>query len=176
MNYALRITRLAKVGTVAALLLGLLFPVIGHAQATSRLTVNRLRFDEDSNRWHIGTEQGHSVTANFVVAATGSLDAANVPAFPGLDAQNQALEYGSKVSGCTVHFVDEHLDHGPIILQRAVPVLDDDTVEVLSARILKEEHVAYSEAIRMVLAGAWNVEGRRVVFENISRSQATREL
>jgi phosphoribosylglycinamide formyltransferase-1 len=98
-----------------------------------------------------------------------------LPAFPGLDAQKQALEYGVKVSGCTVHFVDEHLDHGPIILQRAVPVLDDDTVEVLSARILKEEHVAYSDAIRMALAGAWRVKGRRVVFTNISRSEATRE-
>src|SRR5438874_250361 len=87
-----------------------------------------------------------------------------LPAFPGLEAQKQALEYGAKVTGCTVHFVDEHLDHGAIILQRAVPVLDGDTVESLSARILKEEHVAYSEAIRILLQGGWRVEGRRVIL------------
>jgi phosphoribosylglycinamide formyltransferase-1 len=88
-----------------------------------------------------------------------------LPAFPGLDAQRQALEYGSKITGCTVHFVDEHLDHGPIIAQGAVPVLEGDTVESLSARILKEEHVAYSEAIRMVLERRWRVDGRRVMFD-----------
>ena len=87
-----------------------------------------------------------------------------LPAFPGLDAQKQALEYGAKITGCTVHFVDEHLDHGPIILQRAVPVVERDDVETLAARILKEEHIAYSEAIRRVLGGGWQVEGRRVIF------------
>ena len=86
-----------------------------------------------------------------------------LPAFPGLDAQHQALEHGVKISGCTVHFVDEYLDAGPIILQAAVPVLDGDTAETLSARILKEEHRIYSEAIRMVLSGDLRVEGRRVV-------------
>ena len=86
-----------------------------------------------------------------------------LPAFPGLDAQRQALEYGVKLTGCTVHFVDENLDAGPIILQTAIPVLDDDTPETLSARILKEEHRIYSEAIRFVLAGCWRIEGRRVV-------------
>lgn len=85
-----------------------------------------------------------------------------LPAFPGLDAQHQALEHGVKVSGCTVHFVDEYLDHGPIIVQCAVPVLEDDTVETLSARILKEEHRIYTEAIRIVLSGRWRIEGRRV--------------
>ncbi|HET8548293.1 MAG TPA: phosphoribosylglycinamide formyltransferase [Bryobacteraceae bacterium] len=85
-----------------------------------------------------------------------------LPAFPGLDAQHQAIDYGVKVSGCTVHFVDEHLDHGPIILQRAVPVLDDDTPDTLSARILKEEHRIYSEAIDIVLNGRYRIEGRRV--------------
>jgi phosphoribosylglycinamide formyltransferase-1 len=74
-----------------------------------------------------------------------------LPAFPGLDAQYQALEHGVKITGCTVHFVDEHLDAGPIILQAAVPVMEGDTVESLSARILKEEHRIYSEAIRIVL-------------------------
>ena len=88
-----------------------------------------------------------------------------LPAFPGLDAQHQALEHGVKVSGCTVHFVDEYLDHGPIIVQRAVPVLDDDTVETLSARILTEEHRIYTEAVNSVLAGKWRLEGRRVVRE-----------
>lgn len=86
-----------------------------------------------------------------------------LPAFPGLDAQKQALEYGVKVTGCTVHFVDEHLDHGPIILQSTVPVLDGDTVESLSARILREEHLAYSEAIRRVISGEYVVDGRSVV-------------
>jgi phosphoribosylglycinamide formyltransferase-1 len=86
-----------------------------------------------------------------------------LPAFPGLDAQYQALSYGVKVSGCTVHFVDEELDSGPILLQAVVPVLDHDTAETLSARILTEEHRIYTEAIRMVLEGACRVEGRRVL-------------
>jgi phosphoribosylglycinamide formyltransferase-1 len=88
-----------------------------------------------------------------------------LPSFPGLDTQNQALEHGVKVSGCTVHFVDEYLDHGPIIVQRVVPVLEDDTVETLAARILVEEHQAYTDAIRIVLFGKWRLEGRRVVIE-----------
>ncbi len=87
-----------------------------------------------------------------------------LPSFPGLDAQHQALEHGVKISGCTVHFVDEHLDAGPIIVQTAVPVCDDDTVETLSARILKEEHRIYSEAIRIVLSGNFRLEGRRVIL------------
>jgi phosphoribosylglycinamide formyltransferase-1 len=86
-----------------------------------------------------------------------------LPSFPGLDAQHQALEHGVKVTGCTVHFVDEYLDAGPILLQAAVPVLNGDTVESLSARILKEEHRIYSAAIRMVLGGTLRIEGRRVL-------------
>jgi phosphoribosylglycinamide formyltransferase-1 len=86
-----------------------------------------------------------------------------LPAFPGLDAQYQALRHGVKISGCTVHFVDEGLDAGPIILQAAVPVLDADTVDSLSARILKEEHRIYSEAIDIVLRGAYRLEDRRVL-------------
>lgn len=86
-----------------------------------------------------------------------------LPAFPGLEAQKQALEYGVKVSGCTVHFVDEHLDHGPIILQKIVPVLEGDDVHSLSARILEQEHIAYSEAIRLVLSGEIQVEGRKAL-------------
>lgn len=87
-----------------------------------------------------------------------------LPAFPGLDAQQQAVDWGAKVSGCTVHLVDEELDHGPIVLQRTVPVHDDDTALALSARILVEEHKAYPEALRRLLTERWRVEGRRVVF------------
>ena len=88
-----------------------------------------------------------------------------LPAFPGLDAQKQALEHGVKISGCTVHFVDELLDAGPIIRQTAVPVLDNDTVESLSERILTEEHRIYSEAVQTVLSERWRIEGRRVVTD-----------
>src|SRR5205823_7387009 len=83
-----------------------------------------------------------------------------LPAFPGLDAQKQALEYGVKVSGCTVHLVDEHLDHGPIVVQRTVPLLESDDVHSLSARILEQEHIAYSEAINIVLNGRCRIDGR----------------
>lgn len=86
-----------------------------------------------------------------------------LPAFPGLEAQHQALDHGVKVTGCTVHFVDEYLDAGPIVLQAAVPVLDDDTEEALSARILREEHRIYTEAIAIVLGGRFRIEGRRVM-------------
>jgi len=85
-----------------------------------------------------------------------------LPAFSGLDAQRQALEYGVRITGCTVHFVDEFLDSGPIILQAAVPVLDGDTVESLSARILAQEHLIYPQAIGHVVEGRVTVEGRRV--------------
>jgi phosphoribosylglycinamide formyltransferase-1 len=86
-----------------------------------------------------------------------------LPAFPGLEAQEQAFAYGVKVSGCTVHFVDEELDHGPIIVQKAVTVLDSDDERTLAARILEQEHIAYSEAIRIVLEGKYEVVGRRLV-------------
>lgn len=86
-----------------------------------------------------------------------------LPAFPGLGAQKQALEYGVRQSGCTVHFVDEELDHGAIIKQAVVPVLPDDTEETLSARILAEEHKAYAEAVALVLNGSFRLEGRRVI-------------
>jgi phosphoribosylglycinamide formyltransferase-1 len=86
-----------------------------------------------------------------------------LPAFPGVDAQRQALEHGVKVSGVTVHVVTPELDAGPIILQRAVPVLDDDTADTLSARILAEEHRAYPDAVALMLQGGWTIEGRRFV-------------
>jgi phosphoribosylglycinamide formyltransferase-1 len=86
-----------------------------------------------------------------------------LPAFPGLDAQRQALEHGVKVTGATVHFVDAGLDAGPIVLQRAVPVEDGDTPETLAARILEQEHRLYPEAVALVLAGGWTIAGRRFV-------------
>ena len=86
-----------------------------------------------------------------------------LPSFPGLDAQTQALEFGAKIAGCTLHFVDAAVDHGGSILQRAVPVLDADTPETLSARILTEEHLAYPEAITRVLSGEYRISGRRYV-------------
>ncbi len=86
-----------------------------------------------------------------------------LPAFPGLEAQRQALEHGVKYSGCTVHFVDEGLDSGPIILQSVVPVLDTDTEEILASRILREEHKIYSQAIQLVLDGNWRITERRFI-------------
>jgi phosphoribosylglycinamide formyltransferase-1 len=84
-----------------------------------------------------------------------------LPAFPGLEAQEQAFDYGCKIAGCTVHFVDEHLDHGVIVLQRSIAVLESDDAHTLSERILTEEHIAYSEAIARVLSGQYRIEGRR---------------
>jgi phosphoribosylglycinamide formyltransferase-1 len=86
-----------------------------------------------------------------------------LPAFPGLEAQEQAFAHGVKVSGCTVHFVDEELDHGPIIVQRAVEVKDDDDEHSLAARILEQEHIAYTDAINIVLAGGFEIRGRRLL-------------
>jgi len=87
-----------------------------------------------------------------------------LPAFPGLHAQRQALEHGVKLAGCTVHLVDEGLDSGAIVVQRAVPVLEDDDEESLAARILEQEHLAYPDALRRLLTEPWRVEGRRVCF------------
>jgi len=95
-----------------------------------------------------------------------------LPAFPGLDVHRQALEYGVKVSGCTVHFVDEHLDHGAIIVQKTVPVLDSDDEHALAARILQQEHIAYTEAINIVLEGNYEIVDRRVkLVGSIHQSQ-----
>jgi phosphoribosylglycinamide formyltransferase 1 len=88
-----------------------------------------------------------------------------LPAFPGLEAQEQAFAYGVKVSGCTVHFVDEELDHGAIIVQKTVPVLDSDDEPTLAARILEQEHIAYSEAIKIVLEGKYEIVGRRLIVD-----------
>ena len=94
-----------------------------------------------------------------------------LPAFPGLEAQRQALEYGVKWSGCTVHLVDENLDAGPIVVQSPVEVLDGDTPETLAARILKEEHRIYSEAVRIVLDGRFRIDGRRVIRLPLEKSE-----
>lgn len=88
-----------------------------------------------------------------------------LPAFPGLESQRQALEHGVKFTGCTVHWVDENLDAGPILLQAVVPVEDGDTPETLAARILREEHRIYTEAVRIVLEGRYRIEGRRVLIQ-----------
>jgi len=90
-----------------------------------------------------------------------------LPAFPGLEAQQQAFDYGAKVAGCTVHFVDEHLDHGAIVLQRPIPVLESDGAHSLARRILVEEHLAYPEAIAMVASGDYEIRGRRFVLRSL---------
>jgi phosphoribosylglycinamide formyltransferase-1 len=107
------------------------------------------------------------LSAGFVRAFAGkilNIHPSLLPAFPGLDAQHQAVEHGVKVAGCTVHFVDEHLDAGPIVLQATVPVLDGDTAETLGARILEQEHRIYTAALKIVLNGAYRVVGRRVLL------------
>ncbi|HKV49383.1 MAG TPA: phosphoribosylglycinamide formyltransferase [Candidatus Acidoferrales bacterium] len=106
------------------------------------------------------------ISAYFVAAFPNrilNIHPSLLPAFPGLEAQRQALEHGAKISGCTVHFVDENLDAGPIVMQAAVPIEDADTVETLSAKILREEHRIYTEAVRIVLDGRFRIEGRRVM-------------
>jgi phosphoribosylglycinamide formyltransferase-1 len=110
------------------------------------------------------------LSSDFINAFPGrivNIHPSLLPAFPGLDAQHQALEHGVKITGCTVHFVDEHLDAGPILLQAAVPVLDDDTAETLSARILAQEHRIYTEALRILLSGEYRIEGRRVLHSTM---------
>lgn len=106
------------------------------------------------------------LTPEFVRAFPGrilNVHPSLLPAFPGLDAQKQALEFGVRVAGCTVHFVDEAVDHGVIVVQRTVPVFDDDSVETLSARVLEQEHAAYPEAIARVLSGEYRPSGRRYI-------------
>jgi phosphoribosylglycinamide formyltransferase-1 len=105
------------------------------------------------------------LSAHFIRAFPGrilNIHPSLLPAFPGLDAQRQALEHGVKITGCTVHFVDEFLDSGPIVIQAAVPVLDNDTVDTLSARILAQEHLIYSKAIQYIVEDRATIEGRRV--------------
>jgi phosphoribosylglycinamide formyltransferase 1 len=108
------------------------------------------------------------LSAHFVAAFPNrilNIHPSLLPAFPGLESQRQALEHGAKFSGCTVHFVDENLDAGPIVLQACVPIEDRDTPETLSERILREEHRIYTEAVKIVLEGRYRMEGRRVLLE-----------
>jgi phosphoribosylglycinamide formyltransferase-1 len=107
------------------------------------------------------------LTPYFIRAFQGrilNIHPALLPSFPGVDAQKQALEYGAKFTGCTVHFVDEGVDTGPVVAQAVVPVLDEDTAETLAHRILKEEHRIYTEAINLVIEDKIRIEGRRVLF------------
>ena len=108
------------------------------------------------------------LSPGFIAAFPGrilNIHPSLLPAFPGLESQRQALEHGAKFSGCTVHFVDENLDAGPIVLQAVVPIKDGDTPETLAERILEEEHRIYTEAVRIVLGGLFRIEGRRVLTE-----------
>jgi phosphoribosylglycinamide formyltransferase-1 len=140
---------------------------------------SRQKTREDFDRQIVEVLKRHNVSlvvlAGFMrIISRGFLDAfpygilnihpSLLPAFPGLDVQKQAIEHGAKFSGCTVHFVDDALDGGPIVRQAVVPVLDDDTPDVLAARILKEEHRIYSEAIDLVLSGRCEIQGRRVLI------------
>ena len=109
------------------------------------------------------------LSPEFVAALPGrivNIHPSLLPAFPGLHAQEQAIAHGVKVSGCTVHLVDDGLDSGPIVVQRTVPVLDGDTARTLAARILEQEHGAYPEALRRLLTEPWRVDGRRLVFSS----------
>jgi len=118
------------------------------------------------------------LSAKFVEAFPGrilNIHPSLLPAFPGLDAQHQALQHGVKITGCTVHLVDELLDAGPIVLQAAVPVLDEDTVEALSARILVQEHRIYSEAIGIILRGDYELVGRRFISNKRRMSSGSPE-
>ena len=109
------------------------------------------------------------LSAHFVAAFPNrilNIHPSLLPAFPGLESQRQALEHGAKFSGCTVHFVDENLDAGPIVLQACVPIEDRDTPETLAERILREEHRIYTEAVKIVLEGRYRMEGRRVLLDS----------
>ena len=162
-------TRPEAPGIVRAKELGLPARVIDHRQYP-----NRVAHEEEVLRALGEVEPDFIVLAGYMRLLSPTFVAAYVhrivnihpsllPSFPGVDAQAQAVAYGVKVSGCTVHFVDENLDAGPIVVQRTVPVLDDDTPESLSARILEQEHSAYVEALVQLSRGGWRVEGRKVL-------------
>jgi phosphoribosylglycinamide formyltransferase-1 len=154
-----------------------------HAQAQNLPTVvveRRARSRDEHDRELVTVLQEHQVdfvclagymrllSAHFLSAYSNrilNIHPSLLPAFPGLDAQRQALEHGAKFTGCTVHFVDQTLDGGPIIAQRVVPILDDDTEESLSARILEQEHKLYAEAVAIVASGDYEIVGRRVILK-----------
>ncbi len=141
-----------------------------HSAGMDRETYDRLLIDElQTHEVDLVCLAGFMrlLSANFIRAFPNrvlNIHPSLLPAFAGLDAQRQALEYGVRITGCTVHFVDEFLDSGPIIIQSAVPVLDADTVESLSARILLQEHVIYSKAIGYIVDGRVTIQGRRVLI------------
>jgi phosphoribosylglycinamide formyltransferase-1 len=134
-------------------------------ESHDRAVVARLR--DASVDWVCLAGYMRLLSAEFVAAFPNrilNIHPSLLPSFPGLHAQRQAIEYGVRVSGCTVHLVDTELDHGPIVVQRAVPVHDDDTEDDLAARILEQEHVAYPEAVGRLVSQIWRLEGRRVRF------------
>ena len=149
---------------------GLATAVLSHKdypdrEAHDRAVVERLQ--EAGVDWVCLAGYMRLLSAVFVTAYPSrilNIHPALLPSFPGLHGQQQAWEYGVKVSGCTVHLVDLELDHGPIVVQRMVPVLDGDDEDRLAERILEQEHRAYPEALRRLLVDSWSLEGRRVVF------------
>jgi phosphoribosylglycinamide formyltransferase-1 len=148
-------------GLAAALLPHSEFP---DRETHDRAVVERLR--EAAVDWVCLAGYMRLLSAFFVDAFRHrilNIHPALLPSFPGLHGPRQAWEYGVKIAGCSVHFVDLELDHGPIVVQRPVPVLHDDDEDSLAARILEQEHVAYPEALRLVLGGSWRIDGRRVV-------------
>ena len=135
-------------------------------EAHDRAVVDRLQ--EIGANWVCLAGYMRLLSAVFVGAYPNrilNIHPALLPSFPGLHGQRQAFEYGVTVSGCTVHLVDLELDHGPIVIQRSVPVFSDDDEDRLSARILEQEHIAYPEALKALLTRPWSLDGRRVVFE-----------
>jgi phosphoribosylglycinamide formyltransferase-1 len=149
---------------------GLATAVLSHTEypdreAHDRVVVERLK--ATAVDWVCLAGYMRMLSAFFVGAFPNrilNIHPALLPSFPGLHGQRQAFEHGVKVSGCTVHLVDVELDHGPIVIQRAVPVRDDDDEDRLAARILSEEHIAYPEAIRALLIRPWRISARRIVF------------
>ena len=140
-------------------------------EAYDRLLIQELRTHEVDLVCLAGFMRLLSATFTFAFAGRLlNIHPSLLPAFSGLDAQRQALEHGVRITGCTVHFVDEHLDAGPILMQAAVPVVDADTVETLSARILRQEHLIYPKAIQLIAEGRVAVDGRRVTISESAAS------
>lgn len=157
-------------GLLRARELGCTVRALPHGESASREAHDQRLLDElraAGAEWVCLAGYMRLLSARFIAGYAArilNIHPSLLPAFPGLHAQRQALAAGVRVSGCTVHLVDEGLDSGPVVVQRAVPVLDDDTEETLSARILEEEHRAYPEALRRLLVERWRIEGRRLRF------------
>jgi phosphoribosylglycinamide formyltransferase-1 len=149
---------------------GLETAILSHREFSDRETHDRAvvdRLQRAGVEWVCLAGYMRLLSAVFVDAYPNrilNIHPALLPSFPGLHGQQQAWEYGVRVSGCTVHLVDLELDHGPIVIQRTVPALSDDTAEELASRILIQEHIAYPEALRELLSRTWRIDGRRVVF------------